>query len=63
MRTLILVLITVAASACSWQQAYSAAQGYQRNACNRLVEQTEHDRCLASTGMSYDTYQRQAKKE
>ena len=53
-------------SGCSWQQAYSSAQGWQRNRCNRLVEETERERCLANSSMSYDDYQRKtdgAKKE
>ena len=47
------------------QQAYSAGQAFQHNACNRLVEQTERDRCLGNTNMTYDDYRRQveAKKD
>ena len=45
---------------CTWQQAYSAGQTYQRNACNRLIEQTERERCLSNTNMTYENYRRQA---
>ncbi len=48
-----------AASACTWQQAYSSGQGWQRNACNRLIEQTERERCLSNASMSYEDYRRQ----
>ncbi len=48
------------ASGCSWQQAYSAAQGWQRNQCYRLVEQTERERCLNNTNMPYEDYRRQS---
>ena len=51
---------------CTWQQAYSAGQTWQRNSCNRLVEQTERERCLGNASMTYDDYRRQneaAKKE
>lgn len=54
------------ASGCTWQQAYSAGQEWQRNACNRLVEQIERERCLSNSKMSYEDYRRQtdgAKKE
>lgn len=44
------------ASGCTWQQAYSAGQGWQRNACNRLVEETERERCLSNANMSYEDY-------
>jgi hypothetical protein len=47
------------ASGCTWQQAYSAGQQWQRNACNRLVEQTERERCLSNANMSYADYRRQ----
>jgi hypothetical protein len=48
----------IAGSGCSWQQAYSSAQGWQRNTCYRLVDQTERDRCLGNAGMPYDDYRR-----
>jgi hypothetical protein len=48
---------------CTWQQAYSASQNWQRNACNRLVEQTERERCLSNTNMTYDDYRRQTEGE
>jgi len=48
----------LSAAGCSWQQAYSASQSWQRNACNRLVEQTERERCLSNTNMTYDDYRR-----
>ena len=47
------------ASGCTWQHAYSAVQGWQRNECNRLVEQTERERCLGKANMSYEEYRRQ----
>jgi hypothetical protein len=51
-----LVMVMTAVSGCSWQQAYSCAQGWQQNQCNRHVEQTERERCLANASMSYDEY-------
>ncbi len=53
-------------SGCTWQQAYASAQGWQRNACYRVIDQAERDRCLSSTNMSYDEYRSRsegAKKE
>jgi hypothetical protein len=47
------------ASGCTWQQAYSASQTWQRNACNRLIEQTERERCLSNAAMTYEDYRRQ----
>jgi hypothetical protein len=51
-----LLLLTLAG--CSWQQAFQSAQGWQRNQCYRLPEQTDRERCLASNSMSYDEYRR-----
>jgi len=47
------------APGCTWQQAYSPGQRWQRNQCNGLVEQTERDRCLRNSTMSYEDYRRQ----
>jgi hypothetical protein len=57
--------LIVLIAGCTWQQGYSASQTWQRNACNRLVEQTERERCLSNTNMTYDDYRRQveAKKD
>jgi hypothetical protein len=46
-------------SGCSWHQAYDMAQGWQRNACFRIMDAQERDRCVAGTGMAYEDYQRQ----
>jgi len=48
------------ASGCSWEQAYSAGQQWQRHQCNRLVEQTERERCLRNANMPYENYRRQS---
>lgn len=50
--------LSMLAASCTWQQGYTAAQGWQRNACNRLVEQVEREHCLSNTTMTYDDYQR-----
>ena len=52
--------VILSVTGCTWQQAYSAAQSWQRNACNRLVEQTERERCLGNTNMTYQDYRHQA---
>lgn len=51
--------VSVSVTGCTWQQAYSASQNWQRNSCNRLVEQTERERCLSNANMTYDDYRRQ----
>jgi hypothetical protein len=53
------VAILSVASGCTWQQTYSAGQAWQRNACNKLVEQTERERCLRNADLPYDEYRRQ----
>ena len=57
---LVLSLLVVAIGAgCSARQAYDSAQGWQRNACNRIVDAIERERCIASATTSYDDYHRQ----
>ena len=50
------------AAGCSWQQAYASAQGWQRNACYRIVDATERDLCLGGTNMTYDEYRRRSER-
>jgi len=52
--------VLATASGCSWQQAYLAAQGWQRNACYRAIDEIARERCLSGSGMSYEDYRRQA---
>jgi transposase len=57
--TLIAIAATVSlASGCTWQQAYASAQGWQRNACYRVPDQIERERCLGNANMSYADYRR-----
>ena len=44
------------ASGCTWQRAYYGARESPRNACNRLIEQTERERCLSNANMSFEDY-------
>jgi len=51
-----ILILATAVPGCSWQQAYSTAQEWQRSQCNRIVEQAERERCLANASMTYDEY-------
>jgi hypothetical protein len=53
------LLIAAVVAGCSLRQAYDSAQGWQRNACSRVVDAIERERCVASTTTSYDDYLRQ----
>ena len=50
-------------SGCSWRQAYDSAQAWQRNACARIMDAQERERCVAGTGMAYDDYRRQTQTD
>ena len=52
-------VLALATGACSTRQAYDSALGWQRQACTRLVDAIERERCLASTTTGYDDYRRQ----
>jgi hypothetical protein len=53
------VLVAAIGAGCSARQAYDSAQGWQRNACQRVVDAIERERCVASATTSYDDYRRQ----
>lgn len=53
------LLLASLVAGCSTRQAYDSAQGWQRNACNRIVDAIERERCVAATVTSYDDYRRQ----
>ncbi|MCW5632216.1 MAG: hypothetical protein KIT17_02680 [Rubrivivax sp.] len=47
------------AAGCASPQLYAAGQQWQRNECRKLPP-AEQDRCLKSTAMSFEEYQREA---
>jgi len=47
-------------AACSSQQAYGTGQAWQRNECNKINDNQERSRCMASANTSYDDYKRQS---
>jgi uncharacterized protein YceK len=46
-------------SGCSSSTLYASGQAWQQQACNKLQDRTERERCMASTQLSYPDYQRQ----
>jgi hypothetical protein len=51
-------IILSALSACTTEQGYNSAQGWQRNQCSRLLDRAELDRCMAQASVPYDTYKK-----
>jgi len=52
--------ILAVGSGCTWRQAYSSAQGWQRNTCYKVPDESERERCLGNASMSYDDYRRRS---
>lgn len=52
----------LALSGCTTQQAYSAGQEWQRNQCNRMIDNAERNRCLEQMNTSYTDYKRQTEE-
>jgi hypothetical protein len=48
-----------AASGCTSQQMYSTGQEWQRNECNRIIDNLERSRCLEKVNTHYEDYKRQ----
>jgi hypothetical protein len=53
------LLLSLFLSACTAEQAYNSAQGWQQNRCNGIPDKTEYDRCMAGATAPYDAYKRQ----
>jgi hypothetical protein len=53
-----IVLLSGLLGACSSQALYGAGQGWQRLACDRLIDRDEWNRCMANAGRPYDEYRR-----
>jgi hypothetical protein len=51
---------TALLAGCSTQQAYYSAQQYERNQCERMLDQGARERCLANAAASYEGYKRRA---
>ena len=54
-----MIAISLVASGCTSQQVYYAAQGWQRNECNRVIDQSERERCVSQANTTYEDYKRQ----
>ncbi|MCC8995709.1 MAG: hypothetical protein LM517_01320 [Nitrosomonas sp.] len=52
--------LLIAGTSCTTQQLYSTGQAWQRNECNKFIDQQERSRCLSSTNTSYETYKQQS---
>ena len=50
----------ITGTGCTTQQLYSTGQAWQRNECNRLMDQQERSRCLSSSSTSYEAYKQQS---
>jgi len=46
-------------SGCSSQQLYTIGQSWQRNNCNRLVDEHERTRCAANADVPYAIFKRE----
>jgi hypothetical protein len=49
-------------SGCSPQKLYGIGQSWQRNNCNRLVEDSERARCKTAADVPYAAFERQIKE-
>ncbi|WP_297325088.1 hypothetical protein [Nitrosomonas sp.] len=57
---ILLIVSVTGQSGCSTQQLYNTGQSWQRNECNRLMDQLERERCLSNAGTSYEAYKKQS---
>lgn len=53
------MVFALSLSACTTEQVYSSAQGWQRNQCSKLPDKVEFDRCMSNAGTAYGSYKRE----
>ena len=57
------LLVALIVSACTAEQAYNSAQGWQQEQCNKIPDKAEFDRCMSRAGAGYDVYKRQTEPD
>jgi hypothetical protein len=57
------LLVAMFLSACTTEQAYLSAQGWQHSQCNKLPDKAEFDRCMSNANTTYESYKRQTAPE
>ena len=56
------VITLLSLTACTSQNAYNSLRYYQEQDCQRM-EKTDRDDCMRRSGMSYDEYRQEMKKQ
>jgi hypothetical protein len=51
--------IVFLAAACSNEQTYNSLKGWQKNECNKRVDNRDREQCLRDADTSYDEYRKQ----
>jgi len=54
--------VILSLAACTSQNAYNSLRYYQEQDCQKM-EKVDRDDCIRRSGMSYDEYQQQMKKQ
>jgi uncharacterized membrane protein len=60
---LALCLAAALLTACSAEQAYHSAQGWQQNQCMAIADKVEYDRCMSRPGTSYESYKKETEQK
>ena len=58
-RTTSILLTLACLSACTTEQGYNSVKGWQRNECNKRIDNREREQCLKDANQSYDDYQKE----
>lgn len=55
--------LLIAGTSCTTQQLYNTGQAWQRNECNKIMDQQERSHCLSSSSTSYEAYKQQSRAD
>ena len=58
--TYVAIVVTSVLFGCSAEQIYDTGQAWQQNQCNqKMVNESDRERCLSKTNMPYEDYKQQ----
>lgn len=58
-RHLLFLWLLASLAACSHEQVYNSMKGWQRNECNKRIDNRDREQCLKDAEQTYGDYQKE----